>query len=284
MRIGVRAHDIDGVQPAERLATAVAKNGFCSVQLTLDDALEGFSYRPGCLNTGLAYHVEEAFRREGVQIAVFSCYINPVHPDPGQRRLEIAKFREYVRFARDFGCGLVATETGSCRTDGAYDPWNHSEEGFNCFLESLREMVSEAERFGVQVCIEGVERFVVHDPKSIRRMLDCMPTNNLQILFDPVNLLSPRNYTDRMALVEESLALFGERIAAFHAKDFVIRDGRMERVPIGEGLMDFRPILRYIREQKPYVNVIVEEYWPAGAVASLHYLQTCDKEGREAQR
>jgi len=273
MRIGVRAHDVGGVLPAEQLASCVSQKGFCSVQLTLDDALQGFSYQPGCLNTGLAYHVAQAFRQEQVQIAVFSCYINPVHPDLAERRKQLSKFKEYVRFARDFDCGIVATETGSIGKCGAYDPRNHGEEAFHCFLESLREMVAEAEKFGVKVCIEGVEKFVIHDPKSIRRMLDSVPSNNLQILFDPVNLLSPQNYSDCAALIEESLALFGDRIAVFHAKDFIVEDGELRRVPIGEGFVDFTPILRYIKNRKPYVNVIVEEYWPEGATASLRYLQ-----------
>lgn len=273
MRVGVRAQDLRGRLPAEELAACVSQNGFNSVQLTLDDALKGFVYRPGILNTGLAYHVAQAFRQERVQTAVFSCYINPVHPDPEQRQFQIAKFKEFVRFARDFDCGIVATETGSIRPDGAYDPWNHSEEAFQCLLESLREMVAEAEKFGITVCVEGVDRLVIHDVQSFRRMLNALPSDNLQILFDPVNLLNAQNYTSAAAVIEEALSSFGERIAVFHMKDFVVENGMLRRVPIGEGVMDFLPLLRYIKENKPYVNVIVEEYWPEGAVKSLQYLK-----------
>ena len=273
MKIGVRAHDIGGVLPAEALAQTAAAHGFDSVQLTLDDALEGFVYEPGCLQKPLAERVSKAFAGAGVEIAVFSCYINPVHPDLIVRRAQIDKFREFVRNAAAFGARIVATETGSRNPDGSFTSWNHSEEAFSCFLESLREMVAEAERFGVTVCIEGVERFVIHDPQSLRQMLNSVSSPNLQILFDPVNLLSIENYTRREEIIAESLALFGDRIVVFHAKDFVVENGTFRRVPIGEGCMDFRPVLQYIWEHAPQSNVIVEEYWPEGAVQSAAWLR-----------
>ena len=134
-------------------------------------------------------------------------------------------------------------------------------------------MVAEAEKFGITVCVEGVDRLVIHDVQSFRRMLNALPSDNLQILFDPVNLLNAQNYTSAAAVIEEALSSFGERIAVFHMKDFVVENGMLRRVPIGEGVMDFLPLLRYIKENKPYVNVIVEEYWPEGAVKSLQYLK-----------
>ena len=90
---------------------------------------------PGRLNPGLAGYIGEALRQRGVQIAVLSCYINLIHPDPRERRKQIELFKEHLRFVRDFGCGIVATETGSLNPDWA----------------GLEEMVAEAERFGVLV-------------------------------------------------------------------------------------------------------------------------------------
>lgn len=258
MRIGVRAHDF-GKLSADALAERVASKGLACIQLTLHEAIEGMRNAPGRLNPGMAYCIGEAFRKLGIQIAVLSCYINPIHPDEDERKRQIGLFKEHLRFVRDFGCAVVATETGSVNLDFSFHPRNHSEESFQVMLQSLSAIVEEAERFGVLVAVEGVANFVACDPGKIRRMLDSIASNNLQILFDPVNLLTSENYPRCDALIEESFALFGDRIVAVHAKDFRMDGGRMVSVPLGQGLMNYRLLLQHLAARKPHMNVIIED-------------------------
>lgn len=271
MRIGVRAHDL-GKLPAPALAQRVARTGLSCVQLTLHEALPGVEAAPGRLSPGFAYEIGSAFRRHDVQIAVLSCYINLIHPDETVRRSQIEMFKEHLRFVRDFGCGVVATETGSLNTDWSFHPGNHSEESFLLMLKGLGEMVAEAERFGVIVAVEGVANFVASSPARIRRMLDSIPSRNLQVLLDVVNLLTPQNHADLGTIIEESFALFGDRIVAVHAKDFRLEGGKMLPVPLGEGLMDYALLLRHLKARKPLMNVIVEDTSPATIGRSMKHL------------
>lgn len=273
MRIGVRAHDL-GKASAEILAQRVAERGLSCVQLTLHEAIEGMDRAPGRLSSGLAYSVGGAFRKRDIQIAVLSCYINPIHPDEAERVRQVDLFKEYVRYARDFGCGLVATETGSVNTDFSFNPKNHTEESFQLMLKSIGAMVGEAERFGVLVGVEGVAQFVASDPRKIRRMLDEIGSNNLQIVFDPVNLLSPQNYGQCDQIVRESFALFGDRIAAVHAKDFVVEDGRIKSAPLGKGKMSYPLLLGLLQARKPLINLIIEDTDPATIDGSIAHLRS----------
>jgi sugar phosphate isomerase/epimerase len=52
-------------------------------------------------------------------------------------------------FARDFGCSVVGTETGSLNSDFSFHPGNRGEEAFQVVVAGVRELVEEAERFGV---------------------------------------------------------------------------------------------------------------------------------------
>jgi len=271
MRIGVRAHDF-GKLPAAVLAERIARKGLSCVQLTLHEAIEGIESVRGRMSPGFAYAISDAFRRRNIQIAVLSCYINPIHPDPAERRAGIDLFKEHLRFVRDFGCGVVATETGSLNPDFSFHPGNHSEESFQLMLRSLGEMVEEAEKFGATVAVEGVVNFVASDPKRIRRMLDSISSRNLQVLFDPVNLLNVENHGERTRIIEDSFELFGDRIVALHAKDFRIENGRMASVPLGEGLMDYGLLLRLLKVRKPLMNVIVEDTNPATITRSMRHL------------
>ena len=258
MRLGIRAHDF-GKRPVEDLAARIAARGLCCVQLALNKAVAGLDLKPGDLNPGLAFHVGQAFARHGIQIAVLGCYINPIHPDPVTRAALLGWFKEHLRFARDFGCGVVALESGSVNADYSPSAENHGEAAFQAMLASLAELVAEAERFGVVVGFEAVTSHTVSTPQKMRRVLDSIGSNNLQVVFDPVNLLSPENHRAQQRVVEESLELFGDRIIAVHAKDFVVEADGLKTVPAGRGRFVYGPLLRHLAARKPLVSLLLEE-------------------------
>ena len=93
----------------------------------------------------MAKEIREAFYKENVLLSVLGCYINLVDPDEKARREQLDWFNEHIRFARDFGCNVVATETGSLNRDWSYTPENRTPKAFNMVVESVAEMVREAE-------------------------------------------------------------------------------------------------------------------------------------------
>ena len=258
LMLGARAHDF-GKLPADELARKIAARGLTGVQLALGKAIAGIEVAPGFLSPGLAHHVGQAFHQHGVQIAVLGCYINPIHPDRATRRTLLGLFKEHLRYARDFGCGLVALETGSLNADYSSHPDNRGEGAFRQLLDSIGELVAEAEKFGVLVGSEGVTWHTVSTPARMKTLLDKIGSNNLQVVFDPVNLLSLDNCGDPDRVIRESFDLFGDRIAIIHAKDFVVKNGEFKTVPAGKGSLDYRYLLKTLKTRKPGVNVLLEE-------------------------
>ena len=124
------------------------------------------------------------------------------------------------------------------------------------------------------VGVEGVAQFVASSPKRIRRMLEAVGSNNLQIVFDPVNLLSVDNWQEADQMIEESFQLFGDRIAVLHAKDFLFEDGGVRSVPLGRGKLNYRLLLGLLRQRKPHINAIMEDTQPATIDASRDYLNS----------
>lgn len=258
VRIGIRAHDF-GRLPAGELAAKIAAGGFSCAQLAVGKAIAGITLKPGLLNPGLAFEIGEAFRRHGVQIAVLGCYVNPIHPDPATRRSLLTLFKEHLRFARDFGTGLVALETGSINADYTPHPDNHGEAAFQDSLASIAELAAEAERFGVLVGIEGVASHAVSTPRKMRKMLDAVGSANLQVVFDPVNLLTTENHAEQERVIGESLDMFGDRIVAIHAKDFVVEHGQLRPVAAGEGHLRHDLVMRFAVEEKPGISILLED-------------------------
>jgi L-ribulose-5-phosphate 3-epimerase len=272
IRIGVRAHDFGRLSAGELAAKIAAKHLVCA-QLALGKAIAGFTLKPGALNPGLAFDIGKAFQQHGVQIAVLGCYVNPIHPDPTTRQSLLGLFKEHLRYARDFGNGLVALETGSINADYAPHPENHGESAFQQSLSSIAELVAEAEQFGVIVGIEAVTSHVVSTPQKMKRMLDAVASNNLQVVFDPVNLLSLDNHLAQERVIGESLELFGDRIAIIHAKDFVVDNGQFKCTSAGLGKLRHDLVMKFAVEQKPGISIVLEDTNEQTAQDSRQFLR-----------
>lgn len=256
--IGIRAHDA-GTMPVRELAKVIAAKGFSCVHLALQKAITDFDFSLGKLNPGMAKQIREALYQEGIFIAVLGCYINPVHPDAKIRREHLERFKEHIRFARDFGCSIVATETGSLNYDWSYTPENSSPKAFEMIVDSVKELVKEAEKFGVFVCLEGVTTHTISTPQVMKRVLDRVNSNNLQVLFDPANLLDADNIHGQQDMIREAFELFGDRIQIIHAKDFILENGKKKSVPVGKGLMDYPFLMDQIKKYKPGIEITMED-------------------------
>jgi L-ribulose-5-phosphate 3-epimerase len=257
MNIGIRAHDIENL-PLEELVQEIAGKGLTSVQLALSKSLEGVT-ESGSLSPGLARYVASAFSKHNVQIAVLGCYFNMIHPDLVERKKGLERFKEHIRYARDFGCSIVATETGNVNAEIFYTEENFKEEPFLEVVESVRELVKEAEKFGVIVGVEAGVNHPVYSPKVMKRLLDSIDSNNLQVILDPVNLLSIDTYQNQEEIFQEAMDLFDDRVVILHAKDFIIENNQLVPTAVGKGLLNYEYILNEVKKKKPFLNILLEE-------------------------
>jgi sugar phosphate isomerase/epimerase len=271
LRLGVRAHDF-GRLPADELAGRIAAQGFSCVQLAPNKAVAGLNLQAGGLNSAVARDIGAAFRRHGVGIEVLGCYINPIHPDREIRAALCEVFKDHLRCARDFGCGLVALESGSVNADYSPHPANQGEEAFQTLLASLRELVDEAGRCGCVVGLEAVHCHTVSDARKMRRVLEAVHSKHLGVVFDPANLLSAEKFPERDRIIQEALDLLGERLVAIHAKDLRLESGQLKTVPTGSGDLDFGPVLNWVRRERPEIAVLLEEVRETDASASARWL------------
>jgi L-ribulose-5-phosphate 3-epimerase len=258
LNIGIRAHDIENL-PLEELVQEVAGKGLTSVQLALSKSLDGVNTELGSLSPGFARYVASAFSKHNVQIAVLGCYFNMIHPDLVQRRKGIERFKEHIRFARDFGCSIVATETGNVNPEIFYTEENFKEEPFLEVVASVSELVKEAEKFGVIVGIEAGVNHPIYSPKAMKRLLDSINSKNLQVILDPVNLLTIETYQNQEEIFQEAMDLFGERVVILHAKDFIIENNQLVPTAVGKGLLNYKYIIEEIKKKKPFINILLEE-------------------------
>lgn len=261
LTFGVRAHDMDEA-PFEELIRSISEKGLGCMQFALKKSIYEFSVENEALTPGLAMMMKKILHKYNVDIAVLGCYLNLATPDEEELKKTMDTYKAQIRFAKYLGCGVVGTETGAVNKEYRPDPLNQTEEALEILIKNLGEIVAYAEKVGVTVAIEPVYCHIVHTVEKARKVLDRIDSPNLQIILDPVNLLSTENYEKQDEIMKEAFEKLGENIIAVHAKDFRIEDNSKLEVSAGEGDLNYPLLLSWLKEHKPYIHILLEDVRP----------------------
>jgi sugar phosphate isomerase/epimerase len=276
IQYGVRFHDTKELPLKERLQ-AIRAQGFTCTHIALSKA--GLPGKPENLTPGYAMYLRKAFEAAGVDIAVLGCYLNLANPGGEALRQTQKTYTANLRFARLLGAGVVGTETGAPNEDYHYDKEAcHSEAALDTFIGNLRPVVRDAEKAGVILAIEPVYRHIVYNPKRARIVLDSIDSPNLQIIFDPVNLLDVDNIDHADEVIDEAIDLLGRDVVILHLKDYQSKGTHLEQLAPGLGEMHYESVLRFAKERKPFIQATLENTQPDNAEAAREFLTKIEAE------
>lgn len=274
MKIGVRVHDF-GKSTAEELAKKAKAVGFDAVQLVLNKAIEGETGLAGTLSKEKANYFYEAFKKEGIEIAMLGAYFNPVHSNKELVSKLVDKFSEHLVFENDFHAGYVGSETGSYNDDKwTYNPLNRTEEAFNENVRIFGKLAEVAKANNAKMALEGAFGHCMFEPKALKRLVDTIDNGSVYYIVDIYNYLSIDNYMNHTKIFDECLELFKDKIVIFHIKDFVIEDGALKQCCIGKGMMDYDYIMPLIKKNCPNAYLIFEGSKPEDMEFSYKFVKT----------
>lgn len=273
MNYGMRCHDICPAGSVETVLDAVNALGVHQIQLAMGKSFSEFDFEAGHYSPGFAHYIGNQLKKRDIHVSVLGCYINPTDPDETRRRAEVDKFLEHLKYAKAIGADMVGTETGRFSTDFAVVPETGSEECYQLLLKSMGEIVRAAEKLGVIVGVEGVFDHTLSSPSKMRRFLDDMDSPNVEVILDPVNLVSPEETDRQEAIIQEAFQLYGDKITMMHIKDFTVEQGRQVFQHVGDGIYRFRPLIETLKKQKPYITLLLENSSPDRYHGDVDYLQ-----------
>lgn len=275
IQFGLRLHDAEKL-PVEQVLPLVRRKGFTCAHVALSKSFKELPCTPSALTPGYALYLRHLFEKNDIDIAVLGNYLNLAHPDANALHAIQEKYYAHIRFASLLGCGMVGTETGAPNAEYKFCPECRSDAALSTFIKNFKPVVRCAEQYGVTIAIEPVVKHIVYDARRARTVLDEIGSPNLQILFDPVNLLNMENVDRREEVFAEAIELLGKDIAMIHFKDFLRKDagGQLAATGAGQGGMeDYRTILRFAKQEKPYIFATLENTTPENAVECLNYLK-----------
>jgi len=282
LQIGLRAHDYGTNVTAEKLAEILGDFQPSSIQLALAKSLND-APKPGGLSPGYARRIRGILEAKNISIAVLGCYINPVHPDPDARKKHLYRFEEHLRFARDFGCAMVGTETGSCNGDCSFHPDTEKPETLDLLCRSLERLIATAEKCGSIVAIEAVaDQHTVCSVEKMEQVLRRLASPALKVIYDPVNLIPKSGLEESHGdFFARAFDAFGNEIVAIHAKDFRMEGGQKKgTLPAGTGELDYKALLKLVMERKPGIDILLENSSPETGTTAMAFLRNLAEAAR----
>lgn len=280
LQLGIRLHDAERL-PLNRLLPTLRGQGLTCCHLALSKSFPEIPCTPASLTPGYASYLKREFSNGGVDIAVLGNYLNLLHPDEDYLDYALRMYCAHIRFASLLGCTMVATETGAPNAEYKFCPECRDEKTLSLFIQRLKPVVRCAEQFGVILAIEPVTVHSMWNPAACRKVLDEVGSNNLQILFDPVNLVDQDNVDHCQEVFQELFELVGEEIAMMHLKDYKhTEDGQLVTVgvPAGTGEMDYSKIMAYVKREKPFLFATLEDTVPENAAQCAAAMQKAYEE------
>ena len=249
MKKGIRGHDV-AEKGLENICKRCHQENIKYLQLVLEKSVDGFG--AGKFTEEYANSIKKQLG--DVKVAILGSYINPSNPNDNELRCDIDKFMEKIRYASILKPVAVGTETGIYK-EGLTD----TEEAYQRVLGTFKELTKEAEECGVCIAIEGVHCFVINTPQKMKRLVDDLNSDNVKVIFDPVNYLNIHNYQKQDEIINDTFDLLNDIICVIHAKDFIVENDIFKSVKPIEGLLNYKLIFEKMKEYNLDIPIICEE-------------------------
>lgn len=259
MKLCIRPHDV-GLSTADDLGSKINALGFQGVQLAIAKAIKGQDGSPETLTPEVCRSIREGFNAHNVEVPLLGAYFNPVHSNKEYVKKNAAKFADHLRKAHLFGASYVASETGSYNDEPwTYNPRNQTEEGLQEVYSVFKPLADVALESGSYLTVEGAWGHCIYCPAQMERLVKMLDNGHIRVTVDIFNYLNEKNYESRFDILDECLDRFGDKIAVFHIKDFMVcPDGSLKETGIANGIMGWDRMLPKIKKHVPDALLVFE--------------------------
>ena len=193
----------------------------------------------------------ECARRLGIVIGEAGMWGNLLTDNAELRGQRIAQTRRMLRQADAMGCSCVVTLVGSKHPDDhplAMHRDNYVDACRREFREIVLRILDGLELRCVRYVIEPWHNTFFYQPQDIRTFIDSVGHPAFGLHLDQMNLVSQSNFYCTTELINATLDLLADKVAAVHLKDIRHDPGHMflkwDEVHIGDGVMDYDTYLK----------------------------------------
>ncbi len=223
----------------------------------------------GIAETDRIRALREAFARADVVIGEVAAWVNPLDPRPHERARNLAAITEALAVADELGAVCCPTVAGSFDTANALAPHvaphpdNFTELAFEAVVAWVRGVLDDVKPRRARLTLEMSPWTILDGPEIYLRLLKAIDRPGLAVHLDPANAIRDAHlYFSTPALIDRCFDLLGPWIVSCHAKD-ILQDPYpatvcLREVIPGQGILDYRTLLRRIEQASPEMPLIIE--------------------------
>lgn len=213
--------------------------------------------------------LREAFARADVVIGEVAAWVNPLDPRPEEQARNLAAITEALAVADELGAVCCPTVAGSFDTANALAPHvaphpdNFKELAFEAVVGWVRGVLDDVKPRRARLTLEMSPWTILDGPEVYLRLLKAIDRPGLAVHLDPANAIRDAHlYFSTPALIDRCFDLIGPWIVSCHAKD-IVQDPYpatvcLREVIPGQGILDYRTLLRRIERVSPEMPLIIE--------------------------
>ena len=143
--------------------------------------------------------IVETYRRAGVEVSVLGVFTNLIDPNDQERTANLEYFLRMIQIASHTGIPTVATECGFTPGRRGINADTY-EEDFDRIKQSLSQLVTWGEEYGVDIALEACVLDVVPSAKRARDLIAQVGSDRLKVLLDPANFIANSSEEDMFRL------------------------------------------------------------------------------------
>jgi len=193
--------------------------------------------------------VVDACKKYDVVIYEVGGYTNLIHPDETIRQKNLAGLVHCLEVAESVNCPMVGTIAGSLDPVNFFNvhPDNWTEKTWKLLVRSIKQVLLDTAGMKAAIGIEAQVTTIIDGPEAHKRLIEDVGDPRCVVNFDPVNMISLKNYYHTTELLNKCFDLLGENIMGCHAKDtYILPDVQtvhVQEVCPGKGVMDYKTYL-----------------------------------------
>lgn len=267
MKYGCRAHDF-GRRSAAGLAQILHQTGYTAAQLAMPRGIAGIEDYMDITPDQLE-EIRAGFAAYSVEIGVLSCYQDLSSFDEEVRLAGVERVKRCLAYQKQLGARQVGSETA-----WRVVPEEEKQKGFELARDSILRIVEQAAKLDAVFAVEAVRFHPLCSAERLRELVDCVADPaHFRFIFDPVNLLDAAAAPVQRQVWSDWMSVIGPNLGAMHIKDAVLLpDGSQQLTALGQGIMDYTGISRWLHENYPETVLIRDETMVDCAAQDLEFM------------
>jgi sugar phosphate isomerase/epimerase len=226
----------------------------------------------GC-DAAMARRISRACAESGLSIAAVSGYANPLRPSEAPMGSSFEQLADLIELLPRLDARRIISWSGNCAPELFDDhPDTHTDAARELLHDRIDELLPLLDESEAILLLAPHYRHVLGQPALIAEFCAELNSPYLRVVLDLASLLPPEAWGRQAELIPAAVASLTPYVGMIQLRDVRLRDGQPELCGPGQGKLDYRRLLRALRDAELTVPTVIAQVDLPHAAAARRYV------------